>query len=398
MKILYIDCFSGISGDMCLGALVDAGADSRRLEGDLKKLPLSGWEMQVAPKNSHGITGTKVDILVREDTQPHRHYSDIRDLVHGSPLPERVRETALSIFQRLAEAEGKVHGVSPHHVHFHEVGGVDSIIDIVGTSLALYYLEVDRIICSPVPPGRGTVRCRHGILPVPAPATARLLMGVPLRGLDVEGELVTPTGAAIATTVAESFGSLPSMKVNAVGYGFGSKDFGIPNFLRVFLGEDPGGTASNNTDTVVVLETNIDDMNPEFFGHIMEKLMDKGALDAFITPAYMKKNRPGQIITVLGHPRDRDILTDILFQETSTLGIRWREERRTVLGRRIEEVATPYGMVRIKYALSSDGTPLRAAPEYEDCKKIAREKNLPVRVVHESALLAALAKSGDQLE
>ncbi|KJS03456.1 MAG: hypothetical protein VR68_01445 [Peptococcaceae bacterium BRH_c4a] len=392
MKILYMDCFSGISGDMCLGALVDAGADSLRLEYDLKKLPLSGWEMRVALKNSHGITGTKVDILVREDTQPHRHYSDIRDLVQKSPLPEKAREIALSIFQRLAEAEGKVHGVPSHHVHFHEVGGVDSIIDIVGTSLALCYLEVDRVICSPVPPGRGTVKCRHGILPIPAPATAQLLMGVPLSGLDAEGELVTPTGAAIATTVAENFGSLPPMKVRSVGYGFGSKDFGIPNFLRVFLGEDPAGTASYNTDTIVVLETNIDDMNPEFFGHIMEKLMDSSALDVFVTPAYMKKNRPGQILTVLSHPRDRDILTDILFQETSTLGVRWREERRTVLGRLIEEVPTTYGMVKVKYALSGDGTPLRAAPEYEDCKKIAREKNLPVRKIYEAALLTALKK------
>lgn len=392
MRILYMDCFSGISGDMCLGALVDAGADSLRLEDDLKKLPLSGWEMQVTPKSSHGITGTKVDILVREDSQPHRHYSDIRDLVEKSPLPEKAREIALSIFQRLAEVEGKVHGVPSHHVHFHEVGGVDSIIDIVGTSLALCYLEVDRVICSPVPPGRGAVKCRHGILPIPAPATAQLLMGVPLSGLDVEGELVTPTGAAIATTVAESFGSLPPMKVSSVGYGFGSKDFGIPNFLRVFLGEDPGGTASYNTDTVVVLETNIDDMNPEFFGHVMEKLMDSSALDVFITPAYMKKNRPGQILTVLGHPRDRDMLTDILFQETSTLGVRWREEQRTVLGRRIEDVTTPYGMVRVKYALSGDGTPLRAAPEYEDCKKIAREKDLPVSKIYEAALMAALKK------
>ncbi|MCL5057537.1 MAG: nickel pincer cofactor biosynthesis protein LarC [Actinobacteria bacterium] len=387
MKILYLDCFSGISGDMCLGALIDAGADEKRLRKDLLKLPLYDWDMRIEKKNSRGITGTKVDIAVREDHQPHRNFSDIEGILKDCSLPDKARDIALRIFERLAGAEGKVHGLPAGRVHFHEVGGVDSIVDIVGTSLALYYLEVDRVICSPVPPGRGTVNCRHGVLPVPAPATAELLKGIPLARLNVEGELVTPTGAAIAATVAQDFGPLPEMKVEALGYGFGSKDFGIPNFLRVFIGESTAGVNSYNTEAVMVMETNIDDMNPEFLGHIMDRLFACGALDAFISPAYMKKNRPGYLLTVLCPPPLKDTVLKVLFEETSTLGVRWRQEQKSMLGRRVGEVDTPYGTVRVKYALSGDGKVLRAAPEYEDCKSIAREKGVPLREIYEAALL-----------
>ncbi|MFZ5649106.1 MAG: nickel pincer cofactor biosynthesis protein LarC [Bacillota bacterium] len=389
MKVLYLDCFSGISGDMCLGALVDSGVDSRRLEEDLRKLALHGWEMAVTKKNSRGITGTKVDIMVRDDHQPHRHYSDIRKIILESPLPRLARDNSLKIFQRLAEAESRVHGVPVDNVHFHEVGGVDSIIDIVGTSLALYYLEIERVVCSPVPPGRGTVKTRHGLLPVPAPATAELLKGVPLRKVDVEGELVTPTGAAIVTAMSDEFGSLPEMRLKAVGYGFGSKDYGIPNFLRILLGDSEARVTSYNQETILVMETNIDDLTPEITGHVMERLFLEKALEVFISPVYMKKNRPGYVITVICLPENRDRILKVLFEETSTLGVRWSEEHRAALDRRMEEVETPYGKVRIKIALTAGGSPLRAAPEYEDCKRIAQEKDVPLIKIYEAALKAA---------
>lgn len=389
MKILYLDCFSGISGDMCLGALIDAGADPRRLEQDLRGLPLDGWEMNVLKTETRGISGTRVNIRVREEDQPHRHFSRIREMIQNSTLPDRPRETALKIFSRIAGAEGKVHGLPADHVHFHEVGAVDSILDIVGTSLALHYLGVDEVFCSPVPTGYGLVECRHGLLPVPAPATAEILKGVPLRKLDVEGELTTPTGAAIAASLSESFGPLPEMTLEAVGYGFGSKDFGIPNFLRVFLGRAEVPDTTLGGDAITVLEANIDDMNPQFAGHVMQRLFSAGALDVYLAPVYMKKNRPGYVITVLCRPPDRESLTGILLEETTTLGVRFREERRTVMDRVIEEVDTPYGRVRIKTAPGNGGLPLKAAPEYEDCRRLALERGVPLREVYESALLAA---------
>lgn len=396
MRILYLDCFSGISGDMCLGALIDAGADAGWLEAELRKLPVDGWDMLVGGESSYGITGTRVRINVREEHQPHRHYSDIRDMIAGSPLPERARDTSIRIFERIAGAEGKVHGVPAQHVHFHEVGAVDSIIDIVGTALALHYLDVERVICSPVPPGSGQLMCRHGLLPVPAPATAELLKGIPLKSMDVQGELTTPTGAALAAGLAGSFGPLPEMKVDAMGYGIGSRDFGIPNFLRVFIGSGTQTGSLYGSDSVLVMETGIDDMNPQFFGHVMERLLSKGALDVFFTPVQMKKNRPGCLLTVLCRPRDKDALIGILFEETTTLGVRCREEKRFVLERTFGEVDTPYGRVRIKTALGSGGRRLRSAPEYEDCRKISLEKGVPLRKVYEAALQAALKEGDDR--
>lgn len=389
MRLLYFDCFTGISGDMCLGALIDAGVSSHLLERDLRKIPLQGWKMAISRENSYGITGTRVRIDIQEGHQPHRCISDIKDLILGSPLPEGVKDKSLGVFQRLAEAEGKVHEIPPEQVHFHEVGAVDSIIDVVGTSLALHYLGVDRVVCSPVPPGKGFTRCRHGLLPVPAPATAELLRGVPLAGRDVEGELVTPTGAAIATTFSSAFGSLPQIKVDTLGYGLGSVDLGMPNFLRVFLGVAASKRTAYHTETVLVIETNIDDMNPEFNGHVMQRLMENGALDVFISPAYMKKNRPGYLLTVLSRPEGKESLMKILFEETTTLGLRYREEHMAALNRRVEEINTPYGKVRVKYVLGHEGELLRAAPEYEDCRKFAREKGVPLRAVYEAALLVA---------
>lgn len=392
MKLLYLDCFAGISGDMCLGALIDAGADAVLLEQHLRNLPLSGWDMRVYKENRRGITGARVEITVREHHQPHRHYGDIRGLILDSGLPEKAKDLSLKIFQKLAVAEGKVHGISPDHVHFHEVGAVDSIIDIVGTALALDILKVDGVSCSPVPPGSGHIRCQHGILPVPAPATADLLRGIPLSRLDVEGELTTPTGAALVSTLAGSFGPLPEMTLEAVGYGLGSKDLDIPNFLRAFLGASAAGSSVSGADTVLVMETNIDDMSPELLGHTMEVLFSAGALDVFFTPVHMKKNRPGTLLTVLCRPSCRDVMLQVLFNETTTLGIRVREEKRVILERGVAEVDTPHGKVSIKTAVDSSGHRLKYAPEYEDCRRIALEKGIPAREVYEAALLAGLKK------
>lgn len=390
MKILYLDCFSGISGDMCLGALIDAGVNPTWLEQKLRGLPLQHWNMEVTRRSSRGIEGVSVKITVEEECQPHRQMDDIRDIITGSSLPEKAAGIALNIFERIAVAEGKVHGIPAGHVHFHEVGAVDSIIDIVGASLAVYYLDVDKVICSPLPPGRGYVNCRHGLLPVPAPATAELLRGVPLSGLDVEGELVTPTGAGIAVTLSESFGALPPMTVESVGYGVGSKDYGIPNFLRAFTGKSLEEPTVYKNDAVLVMETNIDNMNPEIIGYTTERLFAGGALDVFISTVYMKKGRPGSLLTVICHPRDKDNLLKIIFRETTTLGVRFREEGRAVQDRQIQEVSTHYGRVRVKTALDSSGRPLRFSPEYEDCKKIALEKGVPLGEVYQSALLKVL--------
>jgi uncharacterized protein (TIGR00299 family) protein len=386
MRILYLDCFSGISGDMCLAALIDAGVDQNILRGELRKIPLQHWDLNFSKENSYGITGTRAKVTIGNGRQPHRHFTDIIKIIRDSSLPENVKDLSINIFSRLAVAEGKVHGVPAEDVHFHEVGAVDSIIDIIGTSLAVSLLNVDRIICSPLPTGSGYVRCRHGLLPVPAPATAELLKGVPLRGTDVEGELVTPTGAAIATTLSVEFGSRPEMKLTDIGYGLGSNDYGIPNFLRVFLGNQAGRENLSDIEPIVVIETNIDDMNPEFFGHVMDRLAESGALDVFVSPAYMKKNRPGHIITTLCRPADRDALIKIMLEETTTLGVRFREEKRAVLKRSIEEIETSYGKVRVKFALSGEGKRIKAAPEYEDCKKIAREKGIPIKAVYGAAL------------
>jgi len=387
MKHLYFDCFSGISGDMCLGALINAGADSGKLEKELRRLPLQQWEICSSIKDSHGISGTRAEITVAEEHQPHRHYSEIRNMILECPLPEKVKTDSLKIFQKLAEAEGKVHGVSPDQVHFHEVGAVDSILDIVGTCLAISFLKIERITCSPLPPGKGYVKCRHGLLPVPAPATAELLKGVPIAGLDVYGELVTPTGAAIVTSLAESFGHMPEMVVETIGYGLGQTDPGITNFLRIFIGDNIS-KAGYKADTIMLLETNIDDMNPQLYGHIADMLFNAGALDVFCSPIMMKKNRPAFTLTVMCAPGKEKCIIDILLHETTTLGVRYREEKRSVLERKIKTVATPYGKVRIKYAEDTNGNILKSTPEHDDCRKIAAEKSIPLRIVYEEAMFA----------
>lgn len=387
MKIIYLDCFGGISGDMCLGSLLDAGVDCNKLEKELRKLSLKNWDLQTCKTKSHGIAGTSVKIIA-PNIQPHRCLKDIKDIIATSSLPRTVIDNSINIFQHLADAEGKVHGIAADNVHFHEVGAVDSIIDVVGSTMAFHMLGVDGIQCSPLPTGGGHIQCRHGLLPVPAPATAELLKGVPLKKLDVTGELVTPTGAAIVSTLASSFGALPEMTVDIVGYGIGSYDFGIPNFLRVFIGDAAEEKKFYNLEEILVMETNIDDMNPELLGYLMEKLATSGALDTFISPVYMKKNRPGYHLTVLCFPSLMDFLLKLIFKETSTLGIRFRITKRAVLKRATKEVETPYGKVRVKLAMENEGKYIKSFPEYEDCKVIAIEKGVPLMRVYNSALQA----------
>ena len=378
MKLCYLDCFSGISGDMLLGALVDAGLDSAALEAELKKLKLSGWSLEVARVRRGELTATKLDFKIRE-THHHRTWKTIRDLIRGSELAAPVRERAEAIFGRLAEAEGRVHNVAADEVHFHEVGAMDSILDIVGASVAIEQLGIEKLEVSPLNVGGGTVKTAHGELPVPAPATAALLQGAPVYSSGAEGELVTPTGAAVVATLAKQFGPLPAMTVAAVGYGAGTNDpKGRANVMRVFLGESAEESAGETA--VIVLESNLDDMSPEVGGFVLEQAMAAGALDVFYTPVQMKKNRPGLLLTVLCLPERADALTHLLFEQTTTLGVRSYRAERRVLERAVETVETRLGPVRMKLA-RMNGRLLNVAPEYEDCQRLAREKSVPLKEV-----------------
>lgn len=378
MKLCYLDCFSGISGDMLLGALVDAGLDPAALEAELRKLKLADWSLEVARVRRGEMTATKLDFKIRE-THHHRTWKTIRELIRASELAAPVRERAEAIFGRLAEAEGRVHDVAADEVHFHEVGAMDSILDIVGASIGVEILGIEKVVVSPLNVGGGTVKTAHGELPVPAPATATLLRGAPVYSSGAEGELVTPTGAAVVATLAKQFGSLPAMTVAAVGYGAGTRDpKERANVLRVFLGESAEEHAAESA--VIVLEANLDDMSPEVGGFVLEQALAAGALDVFYTPVQMKKNRPGLLLTVLCSPERADALTHLLFEQTTTLGVRSYRAERRVLERAIETVETRLGPVRMKLA-RMNGRLLNVAPEYEDCQRLAREKSVPLKEV-----------------
>lgn len=388
MKAIYFDCFSGISGDMTLGALLDLGVDLERLKVELGKLDLHGYSLRSERTSKHGISATKFSVILHSEHGDHNHQHrtlpDILRIIDSGGISDRAKATARRIFDRLAEAEAKVHGIPKEEVHFHEVGAVDSILDIVGTAIALDLLGVEGIFSSPISLGRGFARSAHGIIPVPAPATVELLRGIPVRQSDVEAELTTPTGAAIISTLAAQFGPMPPMRIEAVGYGAGSRDLqGQPNLLRVFLGQVE---SELQTDTVVLIETNIDDMNHEMLGYVMERLFEKGALDVFFTPIYMKKNRPGIKLTVIA-PKGREMdLAQVILVETSTIGVRMIETGRVKLPRETVAVRTPYGDVKVKVAKIGDRT--KYAPEYESCRRIALQAGIPIREVYESALKA----------
>lgn len=401
MKILYLDCFGGISGDMTVGALIDAGVPAGYVEEQIRLLGLEGYTLKVYKSKSRGFSGTRFAVEVDHAHQPPRTWRDIAALIGESPLHPQVKKNALLIFETLARAEGKVHGVEAAGVHFHELGAVDSLADIVGTAAALHAAGAEEVYCSPLPAGYGYVQTGHGPLPVPAPAAAELLKGFPVRPVPVEGELVTPTGAAIVAALAKGCGPLPAMKIKEVGYGLGSKDYGLPNFLRVFLGEGPAPDEAGEDappggeQAVSVLETGIDDLSPEILAYAAERLFSEGALDVYLAPVIMKKGRPGTLVTVLCPPEKESAFVAAIFNETSTLGVRVRRERRYCLPRREVAVESGYGTVRVKIAGAGAGRGRQISPEYEDCRRLALEKGVPVKEVYRAALRAAQEKFPD---
>ncbi len=396
MKQAYLDCSSGISGDMFLAALLDGGLEPRRLLAELKKISLGYYEFKRTRAVRGSLVGTRVEILLRGE-QPRRKLADIEGLINEAALSDSVKERSLKIFARLAEVEGKLHNQPPSEVHFHEVGAVDSIIDIVGACVGLDLLEISELACSPLNLGGGRVQTEHGSLPVPAPATAELLKNIPVYSSGVEGELVTPTGAAIVSTLASSFGPMPGFKIEQICYGAGEKDFpGMPNVARLFLGQKAGEAKPEpglpGEELISVIEANLDDMSPQVYGYFVEQALASGALDVTCNPVQMKKNRPGLQVTILTTPEQSDALAQLLFEQTTTIGLRIYEARRKVLEREEVSVETPHGTVRVKVA-KREGKVVNAAPEYEDCQRLATEKSVPLKEVMLAAQLAYRQKS-----
>ena len=379
MRVLYFDCFSGISGDMTLAALLDLGLPQEKLRQELAKLGVGNFSLEIFRGSRGGIAALGLEVKVGPQEEHHRHFSDIRKMIETSILSQSIKEKSLSIFQHLAEAEARVHGQRLEEVHFHEVGAVDSIVDIVGTAIGIDHFAPERIVSSELPMGRGFVRCQHGRLPVPAPATLEILKGYPIKNVDVEGELVTPTGAAIVAALSSGPSSWTNMKIDRIGYGMGRSDFpDRPNLLRLILGET---VETYSSDRVAVLEANIDDMNPEFYDFLMELLFERGALDVSLSPLQMKKNRPGTLLRVIVEEKGADALSEVILRESTTLGVRSYPVSRKKLPREMREVETRYGRVRVK--VSGE---LRFQPEYEDCKRIALEKGVPIQEVYQEAM------------
>src|SRR6202047_1866067 len=380
-RIGYFDCFSGISGDMVLGALVDAGAELRAIEEELRKLGLEGWSISAEKVKRGAMFATHVNVASSEGHH-HRGLSVILGRVDKAGLAPRAAERARRIFTRLAEAEAKVHNVPVEEVHFHEVGAVDSIVDIVGSAVGFELLGIDEFACSAMDVGAGQVKTAHGLLPVPAPATAELLRGAPMYTSGISRELVTPTGAAIATTLSTRYAEIPEMILQAVGYGAGSADFSEKaNVLRILIGENASRDAGAHWDSPVsVIETNLDDMSPQIYGYLAEKALAAGALDVFSTAVQMKKNRPGVLLTILCESWHTAKMMDLVFRETTTIGVRTYDVRRKVLDREVLRVETQFGEVRMKIS-RMNGSLLNATPEYEDCQRLAAEKGIPLKQV-----------------
>lgn len=414
MKTLYFDCFSGISGDMTVGALLDLGADEKVLMGGLKQLKVDGYSIRIEKKLKNGIAGTDFLVLLEEHEgheghshEPHDHEHDhhhehhhgqnhehvhrnmgeIERIINDSGLNERVRRLSLDMFRLVAAAEGKIHGKPAEEVHFHEVGAIDSIIDIVGTAICIDNLAPDRIVFSSLPLSRGFVKCQHGVFPLPAPATLEILINVPVYYTDINFELVTPTGAAIAKGLADEFGMAGALKAEKIGYGLGKRTYEIPNVLRVVLFNSP----QKNADKIVEIETNIDDMTAEQMGSTVDKLFAGGALDVFFTPVFMKKNRPGTKLTVVCHPDKKDSLTDMMLRHTSTFGVRFSEKERSILDRDTVVLSTEFGSIRCKVGILS-GEILKYSPEFEDCRAASEKYGKPVYEIYNEAISAARGK------
>jgi uncharacterized protein (TIGR00299 family) protein len=387
MKSAYIDAFSGVSGDMMIGALIDAGADTAALEQAVGALGLRGYRITIGRRDLSGIAAVKFDVEVSEP-QPERHLGEILGMIERAGLPARAERAAAATFRTLAEAEAKVHRTTPDEVHFHEVGAVDSIIDIVGAAWALDHLGVADLIVSPLPAGNGFVRSRHGVIPIPAPATAELLAGFPIRIGDGEAEMVTPTGAAIVRALGRPAPAPFAFQAERVGYGAGTRTLADrPNVLRLMLGEAAGGFG---TDEMIEISANIDDLNPQIYGHLGERILAAGARDVTLTPTIMKKGRPGVILSVLAEASARDRLARMIFAETTTIGLRFHPVSRLKLDRRIEEVETRFGKIRVKAASAGGaGSPLNLSPEFDDCRKAAMDHGAPLKLVMEEALAVA---------
>ena len=391
MRTLYFDCFAGISGDMTLGALVDAGADARELTGRLALLGVEGYEVGFEKVDRSGISATRASVRLTKEEKRHRHLSDIEKIIDGSRLGDAVKARASKIFRLLAEAEARVHNVPVERIHFHEVGALDAIVDVVGACIGFELLGVERFNASALHVGSGTVEMAHGRFPVPPPAVAELLRGAPVYSTDIVGELVTPTGAAIVAAVCEGFGPMPLMRVEATGYGAGTREYkNFPNVLRVLVGESAeasagaGRDADRGDETLLMVETNLDDVSPQVLGHLMELASQRGALDCFFTPAQMKKNRPGVLVSILCHPSQKDSMHELLFEETPTLGVRSYEVRRRALEREFVTVETEFGTIAVKVARSG-GRLVGATPEYEECRAAALKHGVALRVVQEAA-------------
>jgi uncharacterized protein (TIGR00299 family) protein len=415
MSTLYLDLLSGISGDMFIGALLDLGVDFTQLQTELQKLKLDGYHLHAQRSEKSSISGIKFDIHLEHDhnhshsgghkhsyshghghTHSHEHgrsFSQIKELILTSDLSDWVKQKAIAVFQRIAVAEGKIHGVSPEKVAFHEVGAIDSIVDIVGACIALEMLQRPRVLASPIVEGNGWIDCAHGRFPIPAPATLAILgaRGIPLSQCSEPQELVTPTGAALLAEFAESFAPMQSLAARKIGFGLGSRENKTrPNVLRAVLGETSAAPQAHDwqTDTIAILETNLDDINPELLGGFLERALAEGALDVFHTPIQMKKNRPGVLLTILCAENDADKFSELLLRETSAFGIRRHLAERRKLQREFTTVKTPYGEVAVKLG-KLDGRVIQVAPEFESCKQLAARAKVPLKQIYESALKAA---------
>jgi uncharacterized protein (TIGR00299 family) protein len=383
VKIAYGDLIGGVSGDMFVAALLDAGLPLAKLKSELRKIPALRFRLKTSKKYVHGIRALQFHVMCAQN-EPARSWKAIRQLIQRSKLHSEVKDTGLEIFSRLAEVESHIHGVSLDQVHFHEVGATDSIVDIVSAALAVRELRIEAFHFSPIPLGRGMTRSRHGPLPIPGPATLALLKSLPIEGIDVEGETVTPTGAAIVSALGASFGAHPAMTLARIGYGAGQKEFiGRPNLFRVVIGTSKD--AGWRDESMLVIETNIDDMNPEFYDYVVDRLFAAGARDVFLSAIQMKKNRPGTLLSVIAEPKDRDTLAQIILRETSTIGVRFYPVSRIILKRLSETVKTRYGNVRVKVVEEPDRT-RRVGPEYDDLKRIATAKKIPLRLLYDEVV------------
>jgi len=382
MKTLYFDCFAGASGDMILGAMVAAGVEPNYVREQLSLLPVSGFNINFETVNRSGLSATYARVEI-EPEHKHRHLSDIKHIIETSALSAVVKQRAVQIFTRLAEAEARVHNEPIDHVHFHEVGAIDAIVDVVGAAICFDALQIDRFICSPIHVGSGMVKMAHGQFPVPPPAVTELLKGVPFYATEIKGELLTPTGAAIITTVCSKYGPIPRMTADLSGYGAGTREYqDFPNVLRVLIGqtEDVGAT----DERLWMIETNLDDASPQIIGHVMDRVLESGAVDCFFTPVQMKKNRPGVLLSVLCSPSEKEAVMKLLFTETTTLGVRSYEVTRRALERSLVRVETPYGPIDVKVA-HLDGRVVNEMPEFEQCRQAAAKANVPLKVVEEAA-------------